>query len=228
MKNTTNNEAQEQGKKKVKIPKFPKFYVLCDRQYYGLDSDDGDPRSSKAEVFYEDNVTHIFENEDEYVNFIKTQVVTDYEGLPMKDLCCKHFIGLDLNTISDICKAYHNKIVIEDLAKQRRDNYKEENYKNYNINRSPEDWRDKLYNVVKYVNLFNETSNKVIGDFILSHITNNKFYDLELTKFKYKNGWFYDIANYSEIVKDRSLPKKKNTQTAENQDNAKNTDTNNE
>lgn len=205
MNENIDKNIQEKDKKRVKLPKFPKFYVLCDRQYYGLEYDD-DPRSSKAEVFYEDTVTKIFENEDEYVYFMKTQVVTDYAGLPMKHLCCKHFMGLDVETISNICKGYNNIEMIERQCEKTKRNYKEENFKDY-IEDPYVVWRDKLYDVVKYVNLFDETSNEVIGKFILSHIYNNKFYDLELTKIRHNKGWFYDISNYHEIVKDRRMIK---------------------
>lgn len=219
MKQNQKEEAQETGKKQVKIPRFPKFYVLCDRVYYGLEPDDEDPRSSRSEVFFEDNVTYVFENEDEYVDYIKTQIVTDYASLPMKNLCCKHFIGLDTTAISNICKAYYpHTEMIEWQCKETKKKYKAENFKNY-VDDLDVKWRDRLFNVVKYVNLFDETSNNVIGRFILNHMT-NKFYDLELEWNRRLQ--IFEISNYGEIVKDRTVPKKKDeAQAAENQENTK-------
>ena len=213
------NVVQKKDKKQEKIPKFPKFYVLCDRVYYGLEIDPYDPRSSKSEVFYTDNITHIFENEDEYVDYIKTNVVTDYANLPMKDLCCKYFIGLDAETIYFICKAANGNIkFIEANVNTWRDKFKPETYKKYFYSITNDNKKTELTNVVKYVNLFDEISNEVIGNFVLSHISNNKFFDLEL-EWNNDHG-VYDITNYSEIVKDRSLPKKKKeeTQDAKNQE----------
>ena len=163
-----------------------KFYFLVNRKWYGLDYTPGEDPRDVNNIFYEDEITHIFVDEDDYVDYIKNNIFTYYEGLPMKNLCCKDFIGLTINDVYFLGEAYADYGLDPHIQaidyKQNKD----------------DDHVDKK-NLIRYADIFNEPCfNDVIKKFFRDHIrpiSNFRayFFDIPLIKDGLGN-WIFDKA----------------------------------
>lgn len=147
------------------------LYYLVNRKWFDKIYD--------QKMYCEDKVIYIFGDEADYVDYIKCNVFQNFAGLPMKNLCCKTFIGLTLDEVYNIGIQYDkNGYDPEYTAKV----YKEVNNKFINKQR-----------LIKYGNIFDEVSfNDRSRYFFLENIIDygngkGKFFDIPLIKDQFGN-----------------------------------------